>query len=242
MLKPTSTTLQLREMILKGELAPEQRLREAELALRLGTSRMPIRQALPVLAQEGLLVRSGQRGYAVRAFTPDESLDALRLRATLEGVAARTLAERGASAEVLERLRSCLEEGDALFSGREITVDEELRYGEMNARFHALVLAGAGIPLLEELAARCNLVPFAAPRAIAFAHLDKRTVFDLLFYAHRQHHSIVEAIAAGKGDRAEFLFRDHAITQENSMHMERTGLAPAHIEDTPEPMLAASGY
>ena len=242
MLRPTSTTLQLREMILNGELAPDERLREAELALRLGTSRMPIRQALPVLAQEGLLVRSGQRGYAVRAFTPDESLDALRLRASLEGMAARTLAERGASPDILDGLRACLAEGDALFTERVITVDEELRYGEMNARFHALVLAGARIPLLEELAARCNLVPFAAPRAIAFAHLDKRTVFDLLFYAHRQHHSIVEAIAAGKGDRAEFLFRDHAVTQENSMHMERTGAAPVRIEEFPETARAASGH
>jgi GntR family transcriptional regulator of vanillate catabolism len=220
----TPTILQLREMILRGDLAPGERVRETQIAERLGISRMPVRQALPVLAQEGLLVRSGQRGFAVRAFSHAESLEALRLRAVLEGHAARTLAERGAMPGLLARLHACLEEGDALFTARTIEPEDELRYGDMNARLHALVLEGAQMPLLDSLAARCNVVPFTAPHSIAFAGVTRQQVFDLLFYAHRQHHSIVEAIEGRRGDRAEFLFRDHAITQEHSMHR-HTGVA-----------------
>jgi GntR family transcriptional regulator, vanillate catabolism transcriptional regulator len=216
----TTTTLQLREMILKGELAPGERVTEADLATRLGMSRTPIRQALPALAQEGLLIRSGQRGYAVRQFHPDESLDAIRLRALMEGFAARQVAERGASPELLASLRECLDEGDRLFERRTLDEADEVRYGEMNAKFHALVLEGAKSAMLVHFAERCNVVPFAGPDRIAFSAVGRKGMFDLLFYAHRQHHSIVEAIAAGDGSRAEFLFREHAVGQEHSMSLD----------------------
>ncbi|MEA0634218.1 GntR family transcriptional regulator, partial [Xanthomonas campestris pv. campestris] len=59
---------QLRELILCGTFAPGERITEAALAERLAISRTPIRQALPALCQEGLLVQAGNRGYAVRRF------------------------------------------------------------------------------------------------------------------------------------------------------------------------------
>lgn len=49
--------------------------------------------------QEGLLVQAGNRGYAVRRFSQRESLDALTVRALMEGMGARTVAEEGASEE-----------------------------------------------------------------------------------------------------------------------------------------------
>jgi GntR family transcriptional regulator of vanillate catabolism len=60
-------------MVLNGKLAPGQRVAEAPLADLLGVSRTPVRQALPVLALEGLLVENETRGYLVRAFTPPRS-------------------------------------------------------------------------------------------------------------------------------------------------------------------------
>ena len=59
----------LREKILAGELAPGQRLVEAQLAQWLGVSRTPLRYALSVLASEALLERSGARGFVVRRFS-----------------------------------------------------------------------------------------------------------------------------------------------------------------------------
>ena len=216
MSQQTPVVVQLREMILAGALAPGERVTEAELATRLGVSRTPVRQALPALAQEGLLVSAGKRGYSVRAFTAQHSIEALRLRAVLEGFAARQVADKRPSPAMLSALKACLAEGDALFANRQLRDDDELRYAEMNARFHALILEAAQMPLLESLTERCNLVPFTAPLSIAFSNTNKERMFDFLFYAHRQHHSIVQAIEAGQGDRAEFLFREHAYTQEQS--------------------------
>ena len=93
-----NVALRLREMILRGELAPGERLAEVALAERLGVSRTPIRQALPALAREGLLAAAGRRGYVVRSFSPEDVLDAIETRGLLEGLSARRIAERGASA------------------------------------------------------------------------------------------------------------------------------------------------
>ncbi|MBC8749549.1 MULTISPECIES: GntR family transcriptional regulator [Paraburkholderia] len=217
--QPTAT-LKLREMILRGELKPGERLLEMELAERLGTSRMPIRQALPALAQEGLLAPAGRKGYCVRVFTTEQTQQALRLRAMLEGFAARSLAERGAPPAVIAALRVCLAEGDRILAQRDrLDTESELAYGDMNKRFHSMVLEAANVPLVSEFTSRCNLVPFTSPESVAFGGREDSKMSDLLFYAHRQHHSIVQAIEAGHGDRAEFLFREHALTQEESQSL-----------------------
>jgi len=219
-MQQTTTMLHIREMILRGELAPGERVREADLAARLGISRTPVRQALPALAQEGLLVPSGARGYAVRAFSPRECTEALHLRAALEGLAARALALNGATEELLAQLKECLAEGDEIFKDQEISDEDEVRYAEMNARFHALILEGADMPLLSSLVSRCNVVPFTAPLVLAFDAQSRKTAFNFLFYAHRQHHAIVTAIESGQADRAENLFREHAYTQVQSQGAE----------------------
>lgn len=90
---------QLRELILCGTLAPGQRVTEGPWPSAWAFRAPRIRQALPALCQEGLLVQAGNRGYAVRRFSQRESLDALTVRALMEGRAARTVAEEGASEE-----------------------------------------------------------------------------------------------------------------------------------------------
>jgi GntR family transcriptional regulator of vanillate catabolism len=215
----TVAMLRLREMVLRGELAAGERVPEAAVAKRLGLSRTPVRQALPALAQEGLLVAAGRRGYAVRRFAPQESLDALELRAALEGLAARAIAERGASPELLAALDACLAAGDAIFASGPLADEDELRYGTMNERFHDLIVTGAAKPLLADLAARCKRVPFVAPLTIAFDRSSLPEMDALLRYAHRQHHAIVDAIRARDGGRAEALFREHAFTQKKSMKL-----------------------
>jgi GntR family transcriptional regulator of vanillate catabolism len=211
----------LREMILSGELAPGSRLAEAWLAEQLGVSRTPVRNALPALAAEGLLEPIGRRGIAVRQFSDTESVEALELRALLEGHAARKLAEQGASDEVLATLQTCLAEGDALFAKRHLTAEDEQVYGTMNARFHAVVVAAGGSAALKDLMDRLNRVPFVAPSVIVFDEIGLPQAFDLLFRAHGHHHAIVEAIRTRDGARAEALFREHAHQQRLSMFTRR---------------------
>jgi GntR family transcriptional regulator of vanillate catabolism len=209
----------IREMILRSELLPGQRVAEAPLAVRLGMSRTPVRQALPLLAQEGLLLEHETRGFVVRAFTASDIVDAIDLRAALEGLAVRRLAERGVPKTTLGALQECLESGDAILRKRRVEDTDEARYADMNVRFHALIVAAAGSSLLSEALQRNNRIPFAGAQAVAFdrTHLDR--MYDMLAYAHRQHHAIVECLEAGHGARAEALMREHANATKSSLNV-----------------------
>src|SRR3954464_7655742 len=66
------TLLTLRELLLKGEYKPGERLSELALVARLGVSRTPIRLALDRLAQEGLLEAAPSGGFMVNKFTLDD--------------------------------------------------------------------------------------------------------------------------------------------------------------------------
>jgi GntR family transcriptional regulator of vanillate catabolism len=215
----TETVVRIREMILRGELAPGQRVAEAPLAEMLGMSRTPVRQALPLLAQEGLLTEHETRGYVVRAFTAADIVDAIELRAIIEGLAARRVAESGVSKTFLRELRECLDDGDAIFKKRHIVETDEARYAEMNGRFHTLVLQAAASPILSAALERNNRIPFAAPQALAFDKTNLEQTFDMLHYAHRQHHAIVEALERGESARAESLMREHAIQVKESINV-----------------------
>ena len=204
-----SVTLRLREMILRGELAPGERLAEVALAERLGVSRTPIRQALPALAREGLLAAAGRRGYVVRSFSAQDVLDAIETRGLLEGLAARRIAERGATPELIRSLRECLSHGDAIVAKRRFESTDEARYSEMNGRFHALIVEGAGSRIVADALARNDHVPFASASAVAFSR-DSAQLLPVLSYAHRQHHAIVQALENREGARAEALMREHA--------------------------------
>jgi len=179
------------------------------LAERLGVSRTPIRQALPALAREGLLAAAGRRGYVVRSFSPQDVLDAIETRGLLEGLAARRIAERGAIPELIHSLKECLSEGDAILARRRFESADEQRYGEMNGRFHALIVEGAGSRIVADALARNDHVPFASARAVAFSR-DLSELVPILNYAHRQHHVIVQALENREAARAEALMREHA--------------------------------
>jgi GntR family transcriptional regulator of vanillate catabolism len=204
-------------MILRGTLQPGERVRETDLAERLSMSRTPIRQALPALALEGLLVPAGARGYAVRGFTRADSLQALHLRGVLEGYSAQRVVLSGGGKAMAERLVPLVAEIDELLGQPSLSDTLEERYGELNGRFHSAVVEGAGESLLRDLVARCNVVPFTSPRVVAFAESEEAEILAKLRYAQRQHHAIVDAFHAGDAMRVEMLFREHAMTQESSL-------------------------
>ncbi len=219
--KNSRVIVRIREMILHGELLPGQRVREVELASSLGVSRTPVREALPMLAQEGILIQLDTRGFVVREFTPKEILDAIDVRGVLEGLAARTLAEQGPSRRIVQSLHDCLREGDEIFSKRHLVESDEDRYGDMNRQFHSLIVQGAGSKVVADAIERNNRIPFAAAHAIAFDKVDLQYMYDFLWYAHRQHHAIVQALETGEGDRVAALMFEHAYGTKASINMAR---------------------
>ena len=77
----------LREAILKGNLAPGERLMEIQLANQLGVSRTPIREAIRKLELEGLVIMIPRRGAEVARITEKDLRDVLEVRASLEELA-----------------------------------------------------------------------------------------------------------------------------------------------------------
>lgn len=219
---PTSqeqAVIDLREMILNGELAPGQRVTETALTEALRTSRTPVRYALTALSQEGLLSSLGKRGYVVSTFHVDDVLGAIDVRAALEGLAARTLAERGLCPELRRELLVCLADGDALFAKGHLVAGDAARYSEMNRRFHDLITRASGNHALVDLLAFNRRVPFSAAGAFAFDHAELPQQYKVLNFAHMQHHAIVQALEQGDGTRVEALMREHTQAAKHSLHI-----------------------
>lgn len=125
----------IREQILKGTYAPGQRLYEAELAEKLGTSRSPVREAFQRLASEGLVRLVPNRGAFVFTLSPAEMEELLEVREILELAAVELAAKRGTK-EQLARLRTIVE-----------TTDDTIRKQEYYPRdinFHLQVFESAG--------------------------------------------------------------------------------------------------
>lgn len=199
----------LRDLVLSGRLAPGERIVELVFAPRLGVSRTPLRWALAELEREGLVERMPRRGYRVRAFTMEDVAGAIDVRGTLEGMAARLVAERGPTDEELEVLESCLEEGRLLLADDDRRLDPE-RWARMNGRFHDVLVRGSRNGALIRAMESNARVPMASADAITFSVALRRTVLQLMRAAHDDHVAIVGALRDRQGARVEFQMREHA--------------------------------
>jgi GntR family transcriptional regulator of vanillate catabolism len=155
--------LRLRELILAGELPGGERIAELALVERLGVSRTPIRAALARLEHEGLLQALPGGGYAVRVFSERDVADAIELRGTVEGLAARIAAERGVPPGLLADARRCLDAVDKVLSRRALTDADFTRYVELNETFHALFARMAASDVIARELERVVSLPFASP-------------------------------------------------------------------------------
>lgn len=133
----------LRDEIRKGELAPGDRLRETEIAERLGVSRTPVREALKRLESDGLAEFGQTKGLSVAKLARRQILDLYAIREILEGTAARFAAERAGPVEI-EALRSIVAQHKGIKS-------PELA-AEANRRLHDAILAAAHNEYLERMA------------------------------------------------------------------------------------------
>src|SRR5262249_44444761 len=110
-----------------------------EIAQRLDVSRTPVRDAMATLANEGLLLYEPNCGYTVRAFGLADVLAAFDVRATLEGMACRIIAEQGLSDKGAETLEACMAEGRDILASAEIGLAGVRRWNDVNAVFHAIL-------------------------------------------------------------------------------------------------------
>jgi len=103
-------TYALREMILTHKIQAGSRLLQTELAERLGVSRTPLREAIRMLEQDGLVrISNGNRTVEVVSFTGDDLRDLYEIREVIDGLAARLLASRGMSHDAEHEIREHLD-------------------------------------------------------------------------------------------------------------------------------------
>jgi GntR family transcriptional regulator, vanillate catabolism transcriptional regulator len=202
--------LWLRELILAGELPGGARIAELAIVERLGVSRTPIRAALMRLEQEGLLEALPSGGYAVRTFSEGDVCDAIEMRGTIEGLAARLAAERGVPNALLDEARSCLERIDAVLGQPALDEEAFTRYVSLNETFHNLLRDMAGSELVARELDRVVRLPFASPSAFVVVQANSPQARDMLVVAQDQHRQVLDAIQVREGSRAESIMREHA--------------------------------
>jgi DNA-binding GntR family transcriptional regulator len=148
----------LRQMLIEGAIEPGAKLNERVLCERLSVSRTPLREAIRLLAAEGLVTLDPNRGAFAAALSADEIAGAFDVIAALEGLAGEQAAARISDAELAE-LRALQLEMQASFERRDLAA-----YYRLNARIHELINAAARNPVLtgtwRQLNARLHALRF----------------------------------------------------------------------------------
>jgi GntR family transcriptional regulator of vanillate catabolism len=223
--------LKLRDMILSGSLRPSERISELQAVEITGVSRTPVRLALVRLEDEGLLQAIPSGGFMVKAFSERDILDSIELRGTLEGLAARFAAERGASARSLEPLKECLADLDQLVRQDPVSVEAFSSYVTQNARFHALLAELSGsAPVIRQID-RVSSMPFASPSGFVMAQSSLPEAHQILLIGQDHHRIVVDAIENREGTRAEAVMREHARLAARNLRLVLR--SRAHLEHMP---------
>jgi DNA-binding GntR family transcriptional regulator len=186
----------LRQAIIAGRLSPGQKVSESEIALQLGVSRTPAREALASLREEGLVAIVPQFGTFVTPISEEAVADAVFARTALECAAIRIVAETATPAD-LELLNGNLEEQAVAEGAADIIAFDAL---DEALHRHLCDLSGHGIAwtLSRRVSGHLGRVRELGIR--------EPPLLTRLLAAHRE---IVEAVAAHDPDRAEAALRDH---------------------------------
>ncbi|MFC8306453.1 GntR family transcriptional regulator [Streptomyces olivaceus] len=187
---------QLRQAILRGDMAPAQRLVENELAEQFGVTRASIRAALIDLEAQGLVERIRNRGSRVRVVTVEEAVAITECRLVLEGLCAAKAAAAVDDGQVA-RLRDL---GSAMRTA--VAAGEPLTYSDLNHELHAHIREFSGQQTAVELLERLNaqLVRHRFQLALRPGRPQQSL---------KEHLAMVEAIEARDPQAAEAAVRAH---------------------------------
>ncbi len=176
-----------------GALGPGARLRETELADRLGISRTPVREAIRQLETDGLVVHLPRQGATIRSLDHAEVVELYEMRAVLEGTAARLAARAASDVERAElaALNAELAETPAGPLAREV-----------NRQFHRMLLEAARNRfLLKSMSALQKTLLILGPSTLADPSRATSAV--------AEHAAVLAALEARDGGAAEAAMRAH---------------------------------
>lgn len=132
---------ELRQRIIRGEVAPGQAIRQEVLASELGVSRLPVREALVVLQSERLVDYTQHKGYVVAVLNEEDLLQTYRLRDVLESIAIDEAIPR-VTEETIRAMR------DTLDRIAQVESPSWIERIERNREFHFHLFSASGNRLL----------------------------------------------------------------------------------------------
>lgn len=212
----------IRDMLLKHEISPGQRINIDALARELNVSQTPVREALARLESDDLVVKEPLRGYKATALlTVDQMKDLFQFRGIIEPWAA-TMAARQIDDEGKDKLRQELAKGK---SAENLDIDEAYAaMSQHDARFHTLIAELSGSELVRDAYVRthCHLHLFRLYAVlktwIGEARNDAEVVGELFelyyepksgFLALKEHEAIAQAVMNGEEKKASELMLSH---------------------------------
>lgn len=196
---PRGTTEQVaglvREAIVSGRIVPGTWLREAQLATRIGVSRIPVREALARLEAEGMVERVPFRGARVARLTLEQVNESFMLRSVLEGAAAK-MATPHILPEELTKIRGLIRQ---LEESARLGRNEELP--PLHREIHSLIYNRCGsVKLIRWL----NELYNQFPRSLRISHRFESQP--------QEYRAIVNAVEAGDAELAGKLMGEHIET------------------------------
>ncbi|GLC83199.1 GntR family transcriptional regulator [Lacrimispora brassicae] len=191
----------LRQAILKGELAPGERLMEIQLAERLGVSRTPIREAIRKLELEGLVLMVPRKGAEVAKISEKSLRDVLEVRRSLEELAIELACQR-MSQEAIEELEKKQEEfKSAVENGSAMDI------AETDEAYHDVIYKGTCNDRLVQMINNLREQMYRY-RLEYIKDEDKRQILLL------EHDNILRAVRQRKVQEAKEAMREHIDNQE----------------------------
>ena len=188
---------ELKRRIFLKELKPGQRLPEGSLARTLSVSRTPVREALRVLANEGLVDLVPNLGARLVFPTLEEAGDSFEVREHLEALTASKAAARITPVQVC-LLQEAIDEEEEIFSSRDLE-----RYLDVNNRFHLVIAEASGNRTLMEHVAHTLAGTYVFMVFLeSFFDFDSNPSLD-------EHREILGALKQGDADLAADLMRRH---------------------------------
>lgn len=191
-----ATVDQLRDQIVRGELAPGSRLNERVLTARLGVSRTPLREAIKLLATEGLVELLPNRGAVVAPIDPARIAEILAVMGALESLAGE-LACAQASEQDIGEIRALHYEMLAMHARGDL--DGYFRY---NQAIHLRLVEASGNAVLAQSYRQLN----ANVRRVRYMANLSAQRWDA---AVKEHEAILAALAARDAARLKRLLHDH---------------------------------
>lgn len=202
---PALVQAEIEKLILAGELAAGERLNESELAIRFGTSRGPVREALRALEECRLVRAEKNRGVFVREISVAEADEIYDIREVLDELIGQRVAQR-IGAEQLAELRDIVAQMEAATAGGDLK-----RYHALNLAFHDLLVEFAGN---ERLTETYRLLT----KELLLFRLRGLQDGGGFAVSSAEHKAIVKAIATRDAERAGRLLRRHASDSRARMH------------------------